>query len=86
MNKRLTDEIERKVNDIIVDKLGVDPDMVKPEAELVKDLNADSLDAVEIVMELEHEFHIIIPDAKVNLVTESTCIVQQIYNVVAELI
>ena len=38
MNKRLTDEIERKVNDIIVDKLGVDPDMVKPEAELVKDL------------------------------------------------
>ena len=86
MHKRLTEEIERKVNNVIVDKLDVDPNMVKPDAELVADLNADSLDAVEIVMELEHEFHIVIPDAKVALVTESTCIVQQIYDVVAELI
>lgn len=79
-------EIETKVNEIIVDKLGVDPDLIRPEAELVADLNADSLDAVEIVMELEREFHINIPDAKVNLITESTCIVAQIYDVVADLI
>ena len=86
MHPRLREEIERKVNDIIVEKLGVDPDLVKPEARLVEDLKADSLDAVEIVMELEHEFHINIPDAKVALVTESTCIVAQIYDVVAELV
>lgn len=56
-------EIESKVNDIIVDKLGVDKDEVKPEASFTNDLGADSLDTVELIMELEKEFGVTIPDS-----------------------
>jgi acyl carrier protein len=48
--------LEDKVRDIIVDKLSVTPDQVKPEASIVEDLKADSLDLVELVMELEDAF------------------------------
>jgi len=48
--------LEEKVRDIIVDKLGVSPEQVKPEASIVEDLKADSLDLVELVMELEEAF------------------------------
>ena len=54
--------IEKKVIDIIVDQLGVDEKQVKPEASFVDDLGADSLDTVELVMALEEEFDIEIPD------------------------
>ena len=47
---------------IIVDKLGVDESEVKPEATFTNDLGADSLDTVELIMELEKEFNITIPD------------------------
>ncbi|MBO5232761.1 MAG: acyl carrier protein [Prevotella sp.] len=56
-------EIESKVKDIIVDKLGVDKDEVKPEASFTNDLGADSLDTVELIMELEKEFGVTIPDS-----------------------
>lgn len=56
-------EIESKVKDIIVDKLGVDKDEVKPEASFTNDLGADSLDTVELIMELENEFGVTIPDS-----------------------
>ena len=55
-------EIEKKVNDILVDKLGVEPDMVKNDAKFEDDLNGDSLDCVELIMEFEHEFGISIKD------------------------
>ena len=55
-------EIESKVVDIIVDKLGVDAAEVKPEASFTNDLGADSLDTVELIMEFEKEFGITIPD------------------------
>ena len=55
-------EIESKVKDIIVDKLGVDAAQVTPEASFAGDLNADSLDTVELIMEFEKEFNITIPD------------------------
>ena len=55
-------EIESKVKAIIVDKLGVDEAEVKPEASFTNDLGADSLDTVELIMELEKEFDIQIPD------------------------
>ena len=58
MNK----EIFEKVKEIVVDQLEVDPDLVKPEASFANDLNADSLDTVELVMALEEEFNIEIPD------------------------
>ena len=56
-------EIESKVVEIIVDKLGVDSAEVKPEASFTNDLVADSLDTVELIMELEKEFSVTIPDS-----------------------
>ncbi|MBR4508804.1 MAG: acyl carrier protein [Elusimicrobiaceae bacterium] len=54
--------VEEKVKNIIVEQLGVEPDQVKPEAQFVNDLGADSLDTVELIMALEEEFNIDIPD------------------------
>jgi len=54
--------VEEKVKEIIVDQLGVDEKQVKPEASFIDDLGADSLDTVELVMALEEEFDIEIPD------------------------
>ena len=55
-------EIEKKVQDIIVDKLGVDAAEVSAEKSFTGDLGADSLDTVELIMEFEKEFGITIPD------------------------
>ncbi|MBQ0076307.1 MAG: acyl carrier protein [Paludibacteraceae bacterium] len=55
-------EIEEKVKAIIVEKLGVDAAQVTMEASFSADLNADSLDTVELIMEFEKEFGITIPD------------------------
>ena len=55
-------EIVKKVNDILVDKLGVEPDEVRNDAKFEDDLNGDSLDCVELIMEFEHEFGITIKD------------------------
>lgn len=57
-----TAEIEAKVKEIIVDKLGVDESEVKSEASFANDLGADSLDTVELIMEFEKVFSISIPD------------------------
>ncbi|NIP41757.1 MAG: acyl carrier protein [candidate division Zixibacteria bacterium] len=54
--------IESRVRDIIVEQLGVNPEQVTPEATFVDDLGADSLDTVELVMALEEEFELEIPD------------------------
>ncbi|OGW17680.1 MAG: acyl carrier protein [Nitrospinae bacterium RIFCSPLOWO2_12_FULL_47_7] len=54
--------IEKKVAEIIVDQLGVDEKQVIPTASFVDDLGADSLDTVELVMALEEEFDVEIPD------------------------
>ena len=55
-------QVEEKVKNIIVEQLGVEPEQVKPEAQFVNDLGADSLDTVELIMALEEEFDIEIPD------------------------
>lgn len=55
-------EIASRVKAIIVDKLGVDENEVTPTAEFTKDLGADSLDTVELIMEFENKFGITIPD------------------------
>ena len=54
--------VPEKVKSIIVEQLGVKPDQVVPSASFVNDLGADSLDTVELVMALEEEFGIEIPD------------------------
>lgn len=51
---------------IVAEQLGVEPDQVTPEAEFIQDLNADSLDMVELVMSLEEEFGIEISDEEVE--------------------
>ncbi len=55
-------EITDRVKAIIVDKLAVDENEVTPGASFTTDLGADSLDTVELIMELEKEFDITIPD------------------------
>ena len=54
--------VEDKIKEIIVEQLGVAAEEVVPEASFIDDLGADSLDIVELVMELEEEFEITIPD------------------------
>ena len=54
--------VEEKVKEIIVDQLGVDEKQVNSEASFIDDLGADSLDTVELVMALEEEFDVEIPD------------------------
>lgn len=54
--------VNPKVKEIIVEQLGVDPEKVKPEASFIDDLGADSLDIVELVMAMEEEFDLEIPD------------------------
>lgn len=54
--------VESKVREIIVSKLGVEESQVTPAASFTKDLGADSLDTVELVMEFEKEFGLQIPD------------------------
>lgn len=62
-------EIEEKVRDIIVEKLGVDASEVKPEASFTNDLGADSLDTVELIMEFEKKFDVTIPDDKAEAIS-----------------
>jgi len=58
------ENVQERVKNIIVEQLGVEADQVKPEAQFVNDLGADSLDTVELIMALEEEFNIEIPDEK----------------------
>ena len=55
-------EIEAKVKDLVADKLSVDASEVTLEANFASDLGADSLDTVELMMALEKEFNLSIPD------------------------
>jgi acyl carrier protein len=67
--------IEGKVKQILVEQLGIDEAEATPEASIVDDLGADSLDTVEIVMACEEEFGIEIPDADAEKVTRVSDIV-----------
>ena len=58
------ENVQERVKNIIVEQLSVDADQVKPEAQFVNDLGADSLDTVELIMALEEEFDVEIPDEK----------------------
>ena len=58
----MADDIESRVKELIKENLGVEDNVVTPQASFVNDLGADSLDTVELVMALEEEFDIEIPD------------------------
>ncbi len=55
-------DVEAKVKEIIINKLGVEAGQITPEASFTNDLGADSLDTVELVMEFEKAFNLQIPD------------------------
>ncbi|MFZ1685012.1 MAG: acyl carrier protein [Candidatus Zixiibacteriota bacterium] len=61
--------VEEKVKQIIVDQLGVEASQVTEKAKFVEDLGADSLDTVELVMALEEEFALEIPDEDAEKIT-----------------
>jgi len=54
--------VEQKVKSIIAEQLGVGEDEIKPTSSFIEDLGADSLDIVELVMAMEEEFEVEIPD------------------------
>ena len=60
----MSEGTEEKIRDIIVEQLGVNADQVNRDAKMIEDLGADSLDAVELVMAIEEEFGIEVPDDK----------------------
>ena len=63
------DEILEKIKEITADRLGVDEGEVTPEASFREDLEADSLDLVELIMELEEQFGMEIPDEDAEKIT-----------------
>ncbi len=72
--------VDERVKKIITEQLGVEDDEVTPEASFVDDLGADSLDTVELVMALEEEFGIEIPDEE----AEKILTVQQAIDYIKE--
>jgi len=67
--RSLMEPVADRVKKIIVDQLGVEEELVTPEASFVDDLGADSLDTVELVMALEEEFGVEIPDEDAEKIT-----------------
>lgn len=68
------DGIDDRVIKLVTDQFGVDPEKVTPEANFLDDLGADSLDVVELVMAIEEEFGVEIPDddaEKIRTVAEA---------------
>ena len=72
--------IEERVKKIIVEQLGVKEEDVKPAASFVEDLGADSLDTVELVMALEEEFDIEIPDEEAEKITTVQSAIDYVQN------
>ena len=58
----MSEPIEARVREIIINELGLEPEKVTDDASFVEDLGADSLDTVELVMAFEEEFKLDIPD------------------------
>ena len=63
------EEIKDKLKQIVIDRLDVDEDQITPDASFVEDLGADSLDLVELIMGIEEEFDIEIPDEDAEKLT-----------------
>ena len=63
------DELLKKVKAIVADKLSIGEDLITEEASFIEDLGADSLDTVELVMALEDEFSLDIPDEDAEKLT-----------------
>jgi acyl carrier protein len=78
--KRSGQSVEERVYDIVCENLAVSRDQVKRETAFIEDIGADSLDIVELIMELEEEFEITIPDdqaEKIKTVGEAIDYIQR---------
>ncbi|MCK4787639.1 MAG: acyl carrier protein [Desulfobacteraceae bacterium] len=71
-------EIEGKVKKIICEQLGVSPENVVPEASFMDDLGADSLDQVELIMAMEEEFGVSIPDEEAERISTVKDVIEYI--------
>ena len=74
------DAILEKVKDVIVEQLGVEDDSIKPDTSFIDDLGADSLDIVELIMALEEEFDMQIPDGEAEKISTVNDVVEYIKN------
>ena len=63
------EEVQAKLKEIVMDRLNAEEDQIKPEASFVEDLGADSLDIVELIMGIEEDFDIEIPDEDAEKLT-----------------
>ncbi len=72
--------IENKVIDIISEQMGTDKSEIKRETSFINDLNADSLDTVELVMEFEDEFDMSIPDEEAEKIQTVGAAIEYISN------
>ena len=82
MTDTLTDTERAKVQDILMQQLGLGRDAIKPEAGIMADLGADSLDMVEIAMKAEEEFSFALPDDE----AEKIVTVDDLYEEVGKLL
>lgn len=69
-----------KVKELVSEQLGIDKNTVSAESNIIEDLGADSLDVIEMLMTLEEEFGITIPDEKINQIKT----IQQIVDLIEE--
>ncbi len=74
-------QIENKVIEIISEQMGVDKSEITRETSFINDLNADSLDTVELVMEFEDEFDMSIPDEEAEKIQTVGAAVEYIINI-----
>lgn len=73
-----SEDIYDKVKEIVVEQLGVAETSIAPEASFIDDLGADSLDIVELIMALEEEFDLEIPDADAEKIVTINDVVEYI--------
>ena len=78
MRPMSSEEVSDKVKEIIVEQLGVAETAITPDASFIDDLGADSLDIVELIMALEEEFDLEIPDADAEKVVTVNDVVEYI--------
>ena len=78
MRPMSSEEVFDKVKEIIVEQLGVAETAITPDASFIDDLGADSLDIVELIMALEEEFDLEIPDADAEKVVRVNDVVEYI--------
>jgi acyl carrier protein len=73
------EELMERIKEIIADKLGVDIDEVTDDADLIDDLDADSLDLVDLAMAIEDEFGVTIPDEELEKIRAVRDVFKELY-------